>query len=1708
MASLKQSTWTPQRNRIKNQNESSKVTVEGLRNYVRANTGADKIKAPTIPLPTLGSRETSTFTPSFAGTSTPGSGVTAVKPATTLPTPTDGQEVSVPFPSGLGASLGRQTLTKGIGQSVSSRQSAGTSAQETKRADTSDVQQAWYDQLRRESDFQSTADTMRQSRPAAMIPFWQGNLGAREVVRSIQMGDMSRVADQWGNMTAQQQDTLLYLAGKGDWDRATEYLDEIEPELNAQALENQRETAAAFAEEHPVLASAASVPTSLLGGAFSLADLAAQNVNRLITGEEVDYNSEGQRLGQLAGQIREPVQEKIEENIDFTVGDTNVAGFLYNTLMSGADSLAAGLSAPAKAAGLILAGNAASSSARDISQRGGTDNQALVGGIAAGIFEALFEQASLGNFQALKEVPVSGVKDVVTNVLKSMGVNASEEAATELSNIVFDTLAMGDVSNWQRSIEAYMSQDMSKKEATQRTVADLLGQVFGAGAGGAVMGAGFGGLGSALSAANNTRNIQLLPGATGNLSANAPVNQRSETLPMAEQGQQKTASPVEAGSSTNIDTELDGHTPHQQQVIREYQSSTDSTILAFINKWRNLKNKDYKKKISVPIGEVTQQAIQDIKAASGIDTTGFKHTLSGNALEHIEKRHGIDGKADHSMADQNDIARMGYILENYDSVAPILDESGKPKVSNIYNNAENEPAPLIKFEKRVDGTYYVVEAVPDSSAKQLRVVSAYMSKANGSTDQVLNIPQNGPQPTPEAPHGANTPIPNHTIPQPVQEVNPEYAPGSGNDTQYPSPDSSVGAATAGFTGAYGQLQGQATQFHPQGENARTDRLVDVPTQDFDGRNIPKSTATVLEAEATPDSAVGIIQDAIAKGEFSFDTVTDEAATSWARRTVEQNGWDGARVLFHQAVENGRVSKDYIALGQVLLNNAMNAGDSRAVIDILTDYAAMSTASAQAMQAQRMLKKLSPEGKLYAIQRSIQGIQDELVKKYKNRAPNIQLDETLTQDFLNAKTDEERSAAEQAIYKNIASQIPATFADKWRAWRYLAMLGNPRTHVRNVAGNAFYQPLRIAKDRVASAIEAGVSKVTGGQLERTKSFAASPALYKAAWNDWANVSDTFSGSKYDDSPVGQVERYRRVFTFPMLEKARQGNMAAMELEDAVFKRITYADALAGYLQANDVTAAQMEDGSVDRKLLDRARAYAGQEALKATYQDRNVISDKVTRVANAFGPLGEAVLPFRRTPANVLVRGLEYSPAGLAKSLTYDLYQVKQGNKTAAEAIDGIAAGLTGSGLMALGAYLFAQGIVTSGGGDDEGQDALNDLTGGQNYALNLPGGGSVTLDWLAPEALPFFMGVELMDSLGQHGNTAESVMTALQSISDPMLELSMLQSLNDMFDSISYSDHPLEALIPNVITSYFTQAIPTVLGQIERTGEDTRMTTYTNKGSELPTDIQYAIGRASARIPGWDYQQIPYIDAWGRQEKTGTLPTRAFNNFLNPAYTSKENVTAVDEAIQELYTATGDGKVVPTRPSRYITVDGERVDLSGDEYVTYATRRGQLQFSLVEDVLGNTDFQRLPDVDKVSVIDDLYSYADGVAKSEVSDYQLDGWMERAAEAEQDGIDPADYIVYQAMDKDTDGSGAVSIAEYAAAVNRMFSNAGDRETMMLLQYPEWAEKAEERNVPIGDYIQYKSITAGADKKEDKIQALQDAGMTWYEANRLYTRCEKQ
>lgn len=1067
------------------------------------------------------------------------------------------------------------------------------------------------------------------------------------------------------------------------------------------------------------------------------------------------------------------------------------------------------------------------------------------------------------------------------------------------------------------------------------------------------------------------------------------------------------------------------------------------------------------------------------------------------------------------------------------------DLDGKPVIIPIHLNAQG----AIDVQNDVASAFgadYIQRIIGNNGENVL------YTKNNEDIYQLLSKGR----PVPQA--MADDVLARNSIPPAGQDVNlqqgdrgetqdtPREGPGPAFET---GPESSVGAARKGFD-PWSEFQGTKSEFFPEGANAA--RPVDVPTTDPQGRPIRKTASTAMGAKAIPDEAVGDIQNMVLRGELSYDRVSDRTSIDRAVRTIEEKGYQRALEEFSTQVRKGLVSKDIATLGQQLLVNAANVGDGKATAELLSLYAQMETTAGQAVQAASILRKLAPSDQLYAAQRVVIELEKAIQKNYKDL--EITIDPALIEEF-NQQTDQTgRDAVLDKIKDNVAAQVPATWQDKWNAWRYMAMLFNPRTHIRNVVGNVGFQPLRWTKDRVAAAIEAGVSKASGGKLERTKSFTANPALYKAAWADWTNVQDVLSGNKYDDIR-SDINSRRRIFKTLPLEAARKGNSWALEAEDAIFKRITYADALAGYLQANGVMAEQMRNNTVDAQLLSRARDYAGQEALKATYQDRNAVSDFVStryqgkgrKVVNS---AIDAVLPFRRTPANILVRGLEYSPAGLAKALSYDLVKVKKGEMTGAEAIDHIAAGLTGSGLMALGAYLFAQGIVTSGGGDDEGQDTINDLTGVQNYALNLPGGGNVTLDWLAPEALPFFMGAELMDSMGQSGNTTDSIMNALKSISDPMLELSMLQSLNDMLDSISFSEGKLGELMASMLVSYFTQAIPTLGGQIERTAEDRRMTTYTDKNLRLPTDIQYAIGRASARIPGWDYQQVPYIDAWGREEKNGTLPMRAMNNFLNPAYTSSMQVTDVDKEIQRLYSQTGDGSVVPERPQKYITVDGERVDLTGEQYVEYATKRGQTQFKLLEELLDSSLYRSLSDEEKSQAVSSVYNYADMLGKAAVSDYQPEDWAveaqnakkelgistseylllrgqyggsllsgKKVREAYQAGMPAQDYLRWAVQEKDTDGSGRTNQAETIAAIETSGLSQEEKDVLYAVEQVSDAgrrkwERARDWGLSVEDYQRYYAIYSGDGKKEEKLTALQRAGMTAAQANYFWNLMSKK
>lgn len=852
-----------------------------------------------------------------------------------------------------------------------------------------------------------------------------------------------------------------------------------------------------------------------------------------------------------------------------------------------------------------------------------------------------------------------------------------------------------------------------------------------------------------------------------------------------------------------------------------------------------------------------------------------------------------------------------------------------------------------------------------------------------------------------------------------------------------------GAMSVGGAGQFATWQAETPEsgFHPVNRQAAEATMEnrgrapsEVPRVNPQGRLTSKTASTLLNANITPNEFAQQMEDALASGQFSRMAYSDQRATNRAEQTIQDKGFQRAKEDWMSDMKAGRFNKDLSALGITLYNNAVNSGDAITAMDIASEMVSYGKALGQSLQAFNLINKMTPSGQLYAMSKQVENLDSQIRKNAKvNRETGlpeyegIEIDPDLAQQFLAAGTPEDRARIRDLIYRDIASKVPATWQDKFNSWRYLAMLGNPRTHFRNILGNLGFMPVRMMKNAVSGAIQGatGIEGRTRAPLNIAN--AEDRARLQAGWADFKNVEPLIrQSSKYDDMEDA-IDRYRTIFRAKPLEGLRQFNSEMLDREDMWFSQPAYAEALAEYLKANDISTSDFLSETFDAERKQAAQEFAIREAQQATYRDINAFSEFVTRAGRlqrsenktdrAIGYLVEGVLPFKKTPANIAVRAVEYSPVGLAKSLTYDLAQVRRGNKTAAEAIDNISSGLVGTGLTALGVLMAAQGLVSGGGTGDDKQDDFNDLQGGQDYALNI-GDYSFTLDWLAPEALPFFIGVELFNNIadretGEDVRPFDAAMDALGRIADPMLEMSMLQSLNDLVDNVKYSDNGFASLAVNALTSYLGQFLPTIGGQIERTFlEDTRQSTYIDRDSPIPNAVQILLGNWANKIPGIDFQQRDYVDAWGRTESTGeNVLIRALNNFLNPAYVSRRQSGELEAELQRLYDL-GEGfeGVLPSQAQTNTQINDEY--LTSEEYNRLQTTRGQTAYDILNRFVGTDAYNNMTDEQKAKFIDRVYTYASDMGKvaAGANLEDSDRWIRAASKAQKEvGMDPGKFV---------------------------------------------------------------------------------------------------
>ena len=603
----------------------------------------------------------------------------------------------------------------------------------------------------------------------------------------------------------------------------------------------------------------------------------------------------------------------------------------------------------------------------------------------------------------------------------------------------------------------------------------------------------------------------------------------------------------------------------------------------------------------------------------------------------------------------------------------------------------------------------------------------------------------------------------------------------------------------------------------------------------------------------------------------------------------------------------------------------------------------------------------------------------------------------------------RAELEADAFKVLADDIGGkrTWKEQWDSWRYLAMLGNPKTHLRNVLGNLTHRMVTEVKDDIGAVLEGAVSKVAN--IDRTKALLGTDdrSLLQSTADDADNVAYTAlndMGNKYNVK--SEIDRARDSFNNPLLSKIDDLNSNALDIEDYSALKRKYSRSLARFLKANGANESifnATDDAS--KALLEKGRAYAIDQAKQATFHEYSRLADALTQFSKnqrqgnignkAVGMVVEGLVPFKKTPINILKQGVKYSPISLAKSIATMTDAVRTGNKTASDAIEDLASGLTGTGIMALGGFLAHEGLLTGGANDNYDVDNAETEQGSQNYALKI-GNNSYTLDWLAPLALPLFVGAELANSIGEgvedDKDVIDKFISSISTVAEPITEMSMLQGIQNALNELSYSpENIISTFLTNATLGYASQGIPTLAGQIARSVDDTRRSTYTDQPAGYKRQLDKAWTKIENKIPFLSMTNEPYVGSNGQtQQNEGAFTaalgnnglTRFMDQTLSPGYFKHGEVTPTDEELNRLYEATGESVYKNVANGKI----GSNPDkLSKEDFTKYQTLYGSNTDAFYNDLIASPEYEKLDDSERVNALNE----AKKISKM-IADYEIGG----------------------------------------------------------------------------------------------------------------------
>lgn len=726
----------------------------------------------------------------------------------------------------------------------------------------------------------------------------------------------------------------------------------------------------------------------------------------------------------------------------------------------------------------------------------------------------------------------------------------------------------------------------------------------------------------------------------------------------------------------------------------------------------------------------------------------------------------------------------------------------------------------------------------------------------------------------------------------------------------------------------------------------------------------------------------------------YSGITNAETLEKAYNSLKEGGEKETLNWFSKNEKN--ISAEDVTKGWILLKQYQDAGDYQGAVEVAKKMRQMGTSAGQAVQAYNIMARMSPEGMFYyaqselneAFNKMIEGKSKQWIEKNQDKF-TLTPEETQTiidtmKEVGEMEDGREKTVKLAEIQKLVSDKIPPSAGQSIKAWMRISMLFNPKTQVRNVMGNSVVLPVNATADVFSGAMDKLISKKTGVRTtgvtkEGIKGYAKGfgKGLFES-YDDFRKGINTrnVEGDRFE---IGEGKSFKDKGLGKALNRVDSLLSFSLDAGDRGFYEASFTNSINNQLVLNNTT-------EVTQDMID----IATQEALQRTWQDDNSYTQTVLSIRKNLNKLnvkgyglGDVLIPFAKTPANLTKAIVDYSPVGLVKTLALDarkfnnsLSNGQYSPQLQHKFVQNLGKGMAGSLLYVLGYGLAKAGIATGESDDDKDvKNFMKNSLGIGSYSIKV-GDKSFSYDWAQPVATPLAIMTNYV-KYSKDNPDASAINKAIKSLdigTEQLLQQSFMESLNTVLNGTGTTMENLSKAILDLPA----RSIPTFSKQIADMVDETQRTTF-----EYGKPVQSAINSVISKIPFASKSLPASVNTLGHEVKKYGGNNNLWNVMLNPANTNKGQLSKVGEEIYNVYMQTGDTTIFPRTAPYYINSKGEKVNMTTQERNKFQTVTGKYVEDSLNSLMKDSDYKKLSNDKKAAIINEIVSDSYSKAKYDV-----------------------------------------------------------------------------------------------------------------------------